>query len=134
MRVVPLTAALLEATAPDAGTIAERLLVDGASWCAVDDSGCPIMAGGAVPFWPGTAEVWIAQGPAAPGRERLVALLTWRYLQQLQGRFRRVQATVQAADEPAFRLLARFGFEFEGVLRAFGPGGEDHFMMARVCA
>lgn len=134
MKVVPLTAELLQATAPDSGDLSARLLVDGASWCAIDDDGRPIMAGGAVPFWAGTAEVWIAQGPAAAGRPATVAMLTWRHLCRLQARFRRVQATVRAGDEPAFRLLARFGFEFEGVLRAFGPDGADHYMMARIRA
>lgn len=44
----------------------------------------------------------------------------------------RLQATIRADVDFAERWIEVLGFEKEGLLRKFGPSGEDHFMFARV--
>lgn len=45
---------------------------------------------------------------------------------------RRLEATVEKGFEPGCRWLDLMGFHFEGVMRCYGPGGEDHLRYARI--
>lgn len=45
---------------------------------------------------------------------------------------RRIEATVSAHFSQAKKLVEMLGFEFEGVLKAYGPNGDDFLMFARV--
>lgn len=44
----------------------------------------------------------------------------------------RVQATIRADFKGAEKWIKILGFEKEGLMRKFGPEGEDHFLFAKV--
>jgi RimJ/RimL family protein N-acetyltransferase len=44
----------------------------------------------------------------------------------------RVQASVHANDEKAYRFADWCGFEEEGLMRMFGPDKSDYYRFARV--
>jgi RimJ/RimL family protein N-acetyltransferase len=44
----------------------------------------------------------------------------------------RVQALIHPDYEDAHRFIEHLGFEREGLLKRFGPGGEDLFMYSRI--
>jgi hypothetical protein len=45
---------------------------------------------------------------------------------------RRIEATAEADFSPACRWLELLGFQSEGLMRAYGPDGRDHWRYARV--
>jgi RimJ/RimL family protein N-acetyltransferase len=45
---------------------------------------------------------------------------------------RRIEATVETDFTPGCRWLDLLGFHSEGVMRSYGPNGEDHWRYARV--
>lgn len=44
----------------------------------------------------------------------------------------RIEATVEKGFLPGCRWLDLLGFEFEGVMRKYGPDGKDHLRYARI--
>lgn len=44
----------------------------------------------------------------------------------------RIEATVEAGFSPGCRWLEILGFEYEGLMKKYGPSGDDHLRYARV--
>jgi RimJ/RimL family protein N-acetyltransferase len=86
-------------------------------------------------FPPGVCEIGITLFPDARGRgvgRHAVALFTERLFEDGMAR---VQASTSVDNGAMRRVLELVGYEFEGVLRAFGPtddGREDYAMYAKV--
>ena len=105
------------------------------SWCAIDPlQAAPVAAWGAFPQWPGRAAAWALFPPRAKPWVRRVEIATKFHVEQTRELLflRRLETTVDASDEPAIRWALRVGFETEGLLRSYGPDGEDYVMMAMV--
>lgn len=105
------------------------------SRCAiVPHEEAPVAAWGAFLQWPGRAVSWALFTPRARPYAERVTNATLFHVEQMQQRdhLRRMEATVDAGDPKAIRWAQRIGFRIEGLLRAYGPNGEDYFMMARV--
>ena len=45
---------------------------------------------------------------------------------------RRIEATVETDFTPGCRWLSLLGFHSEGLMRSYGPNGEDHLRYARI--
>lgn len=94
-----------------------------------DESG-PAWAWGVLPEHPRVGQAWmvvdrrVAQHPFA-----FVRHARW-FINQVMGpgRYKRLGATF-AAGAPTKHLAELLGFEFEGTLRQYGPGGEGDFHM-----
>ena len=105
------------------------------SWCAIDPrQAAPIAAWGFFPIWPGRASAWAVFTPRAkPWAERVEGATKFHVEQTRHLLFlHRLEAPVDAGDEPAIRWARRIGFESEGLMRSYGPEGEDYYMMAMV--
>jgi RimJ/RimL family protein N-acetyltransferase len=80
---------------------------------------------------PGRGEIGYLLVPEARGRgaaTRAVALLVRWAFEELG--MRRVQALVDPGNPASMAVLERLGFEREGLLRSYRPGGEDRIMFA----
>jgi hypothetical protein len=100
-------------------------------WHAARPLGC----GGLALAWRGRAQAWCVLAPdiprtAWPAIHRAVA----RRLAQAAEVFelRRIEAEAMFGYPPAARWLRLLGFEAEGVMRNYGPHGEDFLRFARV--
>lgn len=105
----------------------------GAAWTARVD-GAIAGVGGLLRLWPGVGEVWLCVTPV--GQQHPVFLVrAMRRCLVAQTRthgLRRVQADVRDHDTRAVNLVARLGFEEEGIMRCYGPQGEDFIRYARI--
>jgi RimJ/RimL family protein N-acetyltransferase len=104
------------------------------AWTLVraDDESATVLACGGWSFlWEGVALAWLVLGRDADGADlRRIARLARAKLAECSAR--RLETTVRVDFPIGVRFLEWLGFEVEGVLRAFGPDGASHLMMARV--
>lgn len=93
------------------------------SWTGVVD-GDPVACGGTLEQWPGRHLAWAY---IARGTLRLLPWITRHskdYVSRPKGR---VEMTVRKTFAAGHRWARELGFEVETpLLRAYGPGGEDH--------
>lgn len=124
---VALTMPLLEASALEINPNWSR--------CAIQSyQAAPVAAWGAFPQWEGRAVAWALFSPRAKPYAMRLRNATMFHVEQLREReaLRRLEATVDAGDPTAIRWAQLMGFGIEGLLKAYGPVGEDYLMMARV--
>jgi len=78
----------------------------------------------------GSGTLWaFISSSAGPHMVRLTRIAV-RFIASVP--LRRVEATVEKGFEPGCRWLDLLGFHFEGEMRSYGPGGEDHLRYARI--
>ena len=110
----------------------DSILKESAHMVRVD--GVPVAAWGAVVHWPGVAtafafvtdDVWHVRHYVQ--RQILKDIL---YLAK-KDELARMEAAVNSEDKQAVRWALHFGFQIEGIMRRYGPSGEDYLMMARL--
>ena len=120
-------------------TVPQKLLLDflpdGDAWTVTAD-GAPIAVCGLQPIWPGRTLAWSWIG-------RDVCMRGWAYMSEAvrevigarlalakeAGRALRIEAT--SSFPAGCDWLHKLGFEAEGVLKAYGPAGEDHVLYSR---
>lgn len=100
---------------------------DGVAWTAVD-GGSIVACGGLLSQWEGRHVAWLLIG--CGGHLHAIVKAARRVLCSCAAR--RIEATVSAQFTQARKLVEMLGFDFEGTLKAYGPGGEDFHMFARV--
>lgn len=104
------------------GSVALTLMVDG----------IPIASAGIINLSWNRGEAWLLTSPEFERHHKT----TYRYMQSTipvlvdMGGFERVQATSFGGRHEA--MFKHLGFQFEGVMRHFGPAGEDAFMYSRI--
>ena len=84
--------------------------------------------------WTGRATLWAVLEDDIPVRCWLAlhrAVLA-RIPPLLELGVRRLEAEAQCGFEPSRRWLRMLGFEEEGLMRRYGPGGEDFYRFARL--
>lgn len=87
---------------------------------------------GITPLWSGVGVIWglFAADAGKYGIEVLRA--SDAFIGSLMEDFRRVQCEVMANNKDAVKYIEAFGFEREGIMRNYGPNGENYYMYARV--
>jgi len=99
-------------------------------WC----DGRYIASGGAVIPWKGIGDGWMLVG-SEPLENHGKALLKYVRLgiKMLHEHFgvQRIQAVVQADKEKWVRYAVGLGLTSDGVMRKYGPEGENYLMMSR---
>lgn len=105
----------------------------GPAWTLLLD-GDPVGCGGVVLLWPGVGEAWSLSAESAAAIPLALHRAVREGLAEAQMRYRlhRIQAAVLACHVVGRRWLALLGFEEEGTMRKYGPGGHDFVRMARV--
>lgn len=106
---------------------------DGDAWTVTLD-GMPVACGGLWPIWPGRLCAWTWIGGELS--LRLWAQLAQAMRGELDRRLKaspralRIEATARLPKACAF--LERLGFQEEGVMRCYSPGGEHYVLYARI--
>ena len=108
-------------------------LEQGDAWTArVDDKIAAV--GGLLRLWPGVRSAWLCVTPLGRAHPVFVIRTLARCLvAQIQAaELRRVQADICDHDTAGLALVTRLGFEEEGIMRKYGPNGEDYIRCARI--
>lgn len=102
-----------------------------ASTYMVDDT--PVASFGITPLWDGVAEVWAVFDDRYI-RDHGVMLVrsTKQFLDDLSEKYHRLQCFVFANNERLKKFVETFGFEQEGLMKKYGPTGDDFYLYARV--
>ena len=101
------------------------------SWTHLDGEGRVVACGGTIQQWPGRHLAWLYLTQQSARSMLPLTRAVRRVLDQVPGR---VEATVLRGFEPGHRFARMLGFRVEndpGVLKAYGPGGEDHIAYVR---
>jgi len=119
----------------DAGEMAARAAASaaaGPAWSLLHE-GRPVGCGGVAVLWPGVGEAWSLSAPDLGALALALTRLSAALLDAAAARHRlhRIQAAVHIDNGSGRRWLARLGFEEEGLMRGYGPQGDDFIRMAR---
>jgi hypothetical protein len=133
--IKPLTLCDLSAIQVQAGQRGEvsgmdpAMLLAGPAWCARGHDGRLLACGGFAPVHPGHFYAWahLADGKG----HGLVPITRHARAWLAGGHYRRVTAYARADWVEACRWIDLLGFHAEGLLRAFGPDGEDYVVFGR---
>jgi RimJ/RimL family protein N-acetyltransferase len=112
---------------------AESLAVADFAFSAVAD-GRIVGCAGVMPLWPGVGHAWAVLSDAALARPITLTRAVQRELTRIEivlG-LQRLQATVADGHVAGRRWLAWLGFEVEGLMCNYGPGGVgDYWLYGR---
>ena len=90
-----------------------------------------IACGGIVMLLAATAEIWLRLSrKAGPHAVRELRAQMYRWIESL--RLNRLQASGPTTWKELPRFLEWLGMQSEGILRKYGPNGEDYFMYSWV--
>ena len=100
----------------------------------IEREGRPIACYGVTPTLPGSGEAWaLLSNEALELRGHLTEdVLYWLDRTQRENKLRRVSAYAYEDHAVAHRWLVSLGFEPEGRMRSFGPGGETCWLYGRI--
>ena len=143
MQIVPFEPPHLRAVAPQCAqaehatyveTLETSALVQpGMAFTAIADQtvlGCA----GVVPLWPGVGQAWAVFSEELLAHPVTLTRASERALDRIATAqdMRRIQATVRDGHGRGARWLSFLGFELEGLLVNYGPGGAgDYWMYGR---
>jgi len=113
--------------------IAHGLVAPGLAFTGLID-GYVIASAGIKPLWPRVGEAWIVASDNMPKKKlSVIKLIKENFDRMIQdNNFVRVQASVRSDWLEAKRFAEFLGFEHEGIMRKYGPDGQDYFRMARI--
>lgn len=147
MQIVPFEPPHLRAVAPQCAqadftayveTLEMAALVQpGMAFSATDEAaaGATVLGcAGVVPLWPGVGQAWAVFSDPLLARPVTLTRATGRALDRIAAAhdMRRIQATVRDGHASGARWLSFLGFELEGLLVNYGPGGVgDYWMYGR---
>jgi len=98
-------------------------------------NGVPFVCAGINPRWQGNAEAWLVIDKNATrmdiGRAGR-AVIGFLDEMQIEGRFRRIQTSVDVLDKRATRWAEYIGFTCEGIAKRYDAIGNDHYIYARI--
>ena len=115
------------------GDFAQSLDVPGMAFTAVEN-GYLIASSGVQPLWNGVGEGWFVASSKMPQKKLTIIRMIKDNFDGIinDNSLFRVQAGVRS-DWPTAKRFAEFlGFEHEGIMRKYGPDGQDYYRMARV--
>jgi len=93
-----------------------------------------ILCGGAVIPWKGLGEVWMLVGTEPLGPHTKAILKSARLAAQIVHHHfgvNRLQTPVRTDQPKWIRFAEVCGFKSEGIMKKYGPEGNDYFMMSR---
>ena len=101
------------------------------TWLA---KGSIIGCAGMTPLWRGVADFWSYFGvDTFSGNKRLTLRALRIYLEEFHTEYglHRLQAVVKADFPEGVRFAEFFGFQNEGIMKNYGPGGEDFYRYSK---
>lgn len=109
----------------------DRMLADSLTLCWEDEGRILAIVGFAEVWWPGRFYVWGLLADRIGHKMVTITRSGRRFMENLP--HRRIEMTVTAGHEEGFRWAKLLGFQCEGLMRCYGPQGEDCFLFSRVC-
>lgn len=92
-----------------------------------------IAVGGVLPLWERVGGAWMVSTDELPRFGKEISLIIADIFDRLfKTDYDRIQATVLSGWEVGEKWVTRFGFEYEGCMRKWGPDGRDYNLYARV--
>jgi hypothetical protein len=93
-----------------------------------------VVVAGIVKLWMGVGGGWSLTSPLVEKFPVSFHRAVWRNILKSEENLclHRLQITVQASHIVSQSWVERLGFQFEGVLKKYGPDGEDYLLFARV--
>lgn len=87
--------------------------------------------GGITPYWHGVGEAWIIAGPLIHKYPVAFTKAVYRGMRQIAQhmKLRRVQCLVDSTFPMSYRWAKTIGFKLEGILKEYGPEGQDFYRM-----
>ena len=79
----------------------------------------------------GNATLSLVAGAAADEHPIPFGRASGEEIEALANKYKRLDATVHVDYEKSVKWLEAMGFEIEGVLKKYGPTGDDYYKMAR---
>lgn len=143
MQIVPFEPPHLRAVAPQCAqadfaayveTLDMAALVQPGAAFTAKEGGAVLGCAGVVPLWPGVGQAWAIFSDGLLARPVTLTRSTERALDCIAAAndMRRIQATVRDGHASGARWLSFLGFELEGLLVNYGPGGSgDYWMYGR---
>ena len=112
-------------------SISEYSLTDGYS---LKNGETIVACAGVSIMWKGVAEGWLIMSRHAYKYPVSIARYTEGLFDGIMERneLRRIQASVNCNDVKSVKFADWLGFEYEGIMKNFGPDGADYFRYARV--
>ena len=103
----------------------------GPSFTVTDRQGEIVFCLGVHNLWPGVGELWLTTSPLAAAYPN--SWIVGRGLvDMIRSGYVRLQAVVDPLFSEAMRVMEHLGFTHEGILRRYGPHGEDQVMCAAI--
>jgi len=132
MRLHPLQQRLFDAD-PSMMRQFESQLASGPAYAALYD-GIVWAAWGLVVYCKGNAEAWMLRDRHVGTHGVSVARIARQYFDEVGTAMalHRCQVSVQVSFSSAVRFAEWLKFEEEGVMRRYGPTGDDYYLMARL--
>lgn len=143
MRIIPFKPPHLSQVSPQAvqGTgrhdfdkeTADGLALPGLAFSATSE-GAIVGCAGIVPLWPGVAHAWAVLSDSALAEPVTLTRAVLRELARIECKceLHRIQATVADGHIAGRQWLAWLGFEAEGLMPNYGPGGcGDYWLYGR---
>lgn len=99
-----------------------------------EDTGLVVAVGGVLPLWKGVGDVWMVGSDLIDQHPKALYRLAASMLREATVglELRRLQCSVDPMFPEHIRFIERLGFVSEGLMRKFGPCGEDHVRYAKV--
>jgi RimJ/RimL family protein N-acetyltransferase len=93
-----------------------------------------LAVGGVHTLWEGVGECWIMLSKSGRKKPFTVAKYTFVLFDNMisQENIIRLQASIASTDDKALKFAKWLGFEFEGIMRKYGPDGDDYYRVARI--
>ena len=102
------------------------------SWSLIDEAGDIIGCAGTIPQWEGRCIAWVYLTQRSGKCMLRITRLVKKYLESVIGR---IEMTVRADFKPGHKWARLLGFYIEnppGLLKGYGPQGEDHIAYVRI--
>lgn len=104
----------------------------GPAFAAVTETDIVIALGGIISITPGVGHVWLTLSTEALRRPKsLLKVCKLIFKEMVQAKnYHRVQADIDITQWDNIRFVERHDFNFEGVMKAYGPNKEDFYRYA----
>lgn len=87
--------------------------------------------GGIMEPWPKVGEVWMMTSSLVEKYPKKFYGYVKEMTADVSPMYRRLQACVRSDLPECLKFADRLGFKMEGLMKQYGRGGEDYYMMAR---
>lgn len=124
----------LEASGSPKDILKQHRMVQGEYGISASINGQSVIFAGILPMWPEVAELWclFPEDITSLSRKnpRQFIHIIKNYINLVPQK--RIQTIVKADFKIAIKFIERFGFKNEGLMKKYGPDGQDYYRYAHI--